>query len=187
MNSDHDQLCSSPEWAEYISHEIVPWCLQGLPTDGHLLEIGGGFGAATGRLLELPVKLTVVEKDPALADSLAARFPSASVLTADATATGLDATSFDAAVCFTMLHHVTPATAQDQLFAEVFRLLRPGAWYAGTDSLGSDRLRDFHEGDVYQPVDPSGLVDRLTAVGFESVTTEVGDGIFRFRCFKPAL
>jgi SAM-dependent methyltransferase len=185
MNSDHDQLCSSPGWAEYISHEIVPWCLTDLPATGDLLEIGGGFGAATGRLLDLPVKLTVVEKDPALATSLAARFPGASVLTADATSTGLEPDSFDAAVCFTMLHHVTPAYAQDQLFAEVFRLLRPGAWYAGTDSLGSDRLRDFHEGDVYEPVEPSGLPDRLAAVGFTSVETELGEGIFRFRCLKP--
>jgi SAM-dependent methyltransferase len=185
MNSDHDQLCSSPGWAEYISHEIVPWCLADLPVSGDLLEIGGGFGAATGRLLELPATLTVVEKDPELATSLAARFPAASVLTADATSTGLPSASFDAAACFTMLHHVTPAMAQDQLFAEVFRLLRPGAWYAGTDSVGSDRLREFHEGDVYEPVDPDGLSDRLKAVGFTSITTELGDRIFRFRAFKP--
>lgn len=185
MNSDHDQLCSSPGWAEYISHEIVPWALADLPVSGDLLEIGGGFGAATGRLLCLPASLTIVEKDPALAASLAARFPAASVLTADATATGLPSSSFDAAVCFTMLHHVTPPPAQDQLFAEVFRLLRPGAWYAGTDSVGSDRLREFHEGDVYEPVDPAGLAERLSTVGFASISTELGDRIFRFRCFKP--
>lgn len=184
MNSDHDQLCSSPEWAEYISHEIVPWCLSGLAVTGELLEIGGGFGAATGRLLSLPASLTVVEKDPAIASSLASRFSSARVLVEDATATALPPASFDAAVCFTMLHHVTPPAAQDQLFAEVFRLLRPGAWYAGTDSVASDRLRDFHEGDIYQPVDPSALADRLSAVGFIRVETEVRERIFRFRGSK---
>lgn len=185
MNSDHDQLCSSPEWAEYISWEIVPWCVAGLKVTGDLLEIGGGFGAATGRLLSLSASLTVVEKDPALASSLGSRFSSAKVLVDDATATALPSESFDAAVCFTMLHHVTPPAAQDQLFAEVFRLLRPGAWCAGTDSLASDRLRDFHEGDVYQPVDPSLLAKRLSAVGFTGVETEVRERIFRFRCFKP--
>jgi SAM-dependent methyltransferase len=133
----------------------------------------------------LPASLTVVEKDPALASSLASRFSSAAVLVEDATGTRLPSESFDAAVCFTMLHHVTPSAAQDRLFAEVFRLLRAGAWYAGTDSVASDRLRDFHEDDVYQPVDPFGLPERLKAAGFISVSTEIRDRIFRFRCFKP--
>jgi SAM-dependent methyltransferase len=185
MNTDHDKLCSSPEWAEYLAGEIVPWCLEGLTVRGNLLEIGGGFGAATGRLLTHPVTLTVVERDPLLAASLAERFESAAVHNADGRSTGLPDGSFDAAVCFTMLHHVTPESAQDEIFAEVFRVLRPGAWYAGTDSLGSDRLRDFHEGDIYQPVDVDGLADRLSAVGFTNAETEVGERIFRFRCFKP--
>jgi SAM-dependent methyltransferase len=184
MNTDHDRLCSSPEWAEFISGEIVPWCLSGLTVTGNLLEIGGGFGAATGRLLNLPAALTVVEKDPDLAKALTERFASITVHHADATETGLPDGIFDAAVCFTMLHHVTPESAQDQLFAEVARLLRPGGWYAGTDSLGSDLLRDFHAGDVYQPVDPSGLPQRLEAAGFTSVEIELGDRIFRFRCCK---
>jgi SAM-dependent methyltransferase len=184
MNTDHDKLCSSPEWAEYMAGEIVPWCLTGLTVTGQLLEIGGGFGAATSHLVNLPASLTIVEKDPVLAAGLTDRFPSVPVHTADATGTGLPAASFDAAVCFTMLHHVTPASDQDRLFAEVARLLRPGAWYAGTDSLGSDRLREFHEGDVYQPVDPDGLAARLSAVGFTDVETEIGDRIFRFRCVK---
>ena len=184
MNSDHDQVCSSPEWADYIAGEIVPWCLSGLTVNGRLLEIGGGYGAATSRLLAFPVSLTIVEHDEALASSLATRFDAATVHHADGRATGLPAESFDAAVCFTMLHHVTPAYAQDQIFAEMYRVLRPGAWYAGTDSLASDGLRDFHTGDVYQPVDPDGLAARLEAVGFTRAETEVGERIFRFRCYK---
>jgi SAM-dependent methyltransferase len=181
VNTDHDQLCSSPEWAEYISGEIVPWCLAGLPLDGRLLEIGGGFGAATSRLVAMSSDLTVVEKDEVLAKGLRSRFPGLPVVRADATATPLPSESFDMAVCFTMLHHVTPASAQDLLFHEIARLLRPGAWYAGTDSLGSDRLRDFHSGDVYEPVDPSGLAARLEAAGFTDAETELGEQIFRFR------
>lgn len=181
MNSDHDQLCSSPEWAEYISGEIVPWSLAGLSLDGRLLEIGGGFGAATSRLVDLSSDLTVVEKDEVLAEGLRSRFPGLPVIQADATGTSLPASSFDVAVCYTMLHHVTPAPDQDRLFAEVARLLRPGSWFAGTDSLASDRLRDFHTGDVYEPVDPSKLAVRLEAVGFSDVQTELGEGIFRFR------
>ena len=185
MNRDHDQLCASAEWAEYIAGEIVPWCLSGLTVKGRLLEIGGGFGAATSRLLSFPVSLTIVEQNAELATALAERFEAADVRHADGRSTGLPDESFDAAVCFTMLHHVTPPWAQDEIFAEMFRLLRPGAFYAGTDSLASDRLRDFHVGDTYQPVDPDGLGARLSAAGFTSVETEVADRIFRFRCFKP--
>ena len=65
-----------------------------------------------------------------------------------------------------MLHHVPRAELQDQLFAEVARVLRPGAAFVATDSLGSDDLRDFHEGDTYVPIDPAGLEARLTGAGF---------------------
>ncbi|GHF16232.1 hypothetical protein GCM10010359_17110 [Streptomyces morookaense] len=34
---------------------------------------------------------------------------------------------FDSVVCFTMLHHVPTPAAQDRLFAEAHRVLRPGA------------------------------------------------------------
>jgi len=189
VNTDHDRLCSSPEWAEYIAGEVVPWCLADLDPGKELLELGGGFGAATARLIDLAPRLTIVERDPVLAQQLAQRFPRAEfpaveVCQADATATHLPAGAFDAAVCFTMLHHVSPKTAQDQLFAEVARLLRPGAWFAGTDSVASERLRDFHDGDIYQPIDVPGLPDRLRAAGFVDVQTEVQERIFRFRCVR---
>jgi ubiquinone/menaquinone biosynthesis C-methylase UbiE len=47
-----------------------------------------------------------------------------------------DDESFSGAACFTMLHHVPSPEAQDRLFAEVGRVLRPGAPFAGTDSTG---------------------------------------------------
>jgi SAM-dependent methyltransferase len=182
MNSDHDRLCSSPEWAEFLTTELVPWCLHGLDLGTHVLELGGGFGAATGHLVKLAANLTVVENDPTLAADLAGRFPQAEVHHDDATGTRLPGAAFDSAVCFTMLHHVSPEPAQDRLFAEVARLLRPGAWFAGTDSLASERLRDFHEGDIYQPVDPATLPARLRAAGFTDAEVEERDGRFRFRC-----
>jgi ubiquinone/menaquinone biosynthesis C-methylase UbiE len=36
-----------------------------------------------------------------------------------------------------MLHHIPTAAQQDQAFAEVARVLRPGGTFAGTDSIGS--------------------------------------------------
>ena len=37
------------------------------------------------------------------------------------------------------------------------------------DSLGNDDLREFHEGDTYNPIDPATLPDRLRACGFTTV------------------
>ncbi|MEV0269999.1 MAG: class I SAM-dependent methyltransferase [Hamadaea sp.] len=180
MNSLHDAYCSSPEWAEILVGEVLPWGLAGLPRPAYAVELGGGFGASTAYLLDWTDRLTVIEADATLADGLTARFPTADVRHADARRVPLPDGVADAVVCFTMLHHVTPAAAQDELFFEAARLLRPGGWFAGTDSLGSDRLREFHEGDVYEPLDPDTLPVRLTAAGFGEVEVEVGDRL-RFR------
>jgi hypothetical protein len=32
--------------------------------------------------------------------------------------------------------------------------------------MASDGLREFHHDDVYQPIDPAGLTDRLGTAGF---------------------
>jgi len=78
--------------------------------------------------------LTIVESDPELASGLRQRFPEADIRDGDATATGFKPDSYDTVVCFTMLHHVSPPALQDKLFAEAARVLKPGGWFAGTDS-----------------------------------------------------
>jgi ubiquinone/menaquinone biosynthesis C-methylase UbiE len=95
-----------------------------------------------------------------------------------------DAT-FDAAVCFTMLHHVRSAELQDRLLAEVARVLRPGGIFAGTDSLKSRLLRLVHLFDTMVVVDPATFPDRLRAAGFQDVEVEVNPYAFRFRARKP--
>lgn len=186
MNTDHDRLCSSPEWAEFLTTELVPWCLHGLDLGSDMLELGGGFGAATAHLVTKAGQLTVVENDPALAAALTGRFPQADVHHADATATPFADATFDSALCFTMLHHVSPPALQDRLFVEVARLLRPGAWFAGTDSMASEQLREFHTGDIYEPIDPASLPARLERAGFTRAEVELRDTRFRFRCMRAA-
>ena len=73
------------------------------------------------------------------------------------------------AACFTMLHHVPTTELQDRLFAEVARVLKPGAALVASDSLGSDELKAHHEDDTYNPVDPDSLDGRLRAAGFAEV------------------
>jgi SAM-dependent methyltransferase len=87
------------------------------------------------------------------------------VVNGDATSMGFGAGSFSAVVCFTMLHHLPGTAAQDRLFAEAARVLRPGGVFAGTDSRPSLRWRLAHLGDICTPVDPGTLPGRLGAAG----------------------
>ena len=73
-----------------------------------------------------------------------------------------------------MLHHVPSPELQDQLFAEAARVLLP-VLVCRVDSVENEWLRDFHQGDTYQPVDPVSLPERLDAAGFCDVEVRTGD------------
>ena len=68
-----------------------------------------------------------------------------------------------------MLHHVPTAVAQDAIFAELGRVLRPGGVLVAADAVYSEDLLEFHEGDTYNPIDPDGLAARLRAAAFERI------------------
>jgi SAM-dependent methyltransferase len=87
----------------------------------------------------------------------------------DATSLSYADDSFSGAACFTMLHHVPTFELQDRLFTEIARVLQPGAALVASDSLASEELEAHHEGDTYNPVDPSTLPSRLATAGFEDV------------------
>ncbi len=95
--------------------------------------------------------------------------PTVQIVRGDATALSYDDDRFTGAACFTMLHHVPTVELQDRLFAEVARVLRPGAALVASDSMASEELEAHHEGDTYNPVDPSTLPARLSAAGFERI------------------
>lgn len=75
---------------------------------------------------------------------------------------------------------------QDQLFAELCRVLRPRGALVGTDSLDSEPIRQFHVDDVFVPVDPDTLGSRLEAVGFTNVCVDVRDYEIRFNATKAS-
>lgn len=83
-----------------------------------------------------------------------------------------------------MLHHVPTARLQNAILAEVLRVLRPGGVLVASDSLPSDGLHRFHEGDTCNPIDPGSLIARLQAIGFDRVTVVVED-ILKFIAHKP--
>jgi ubiquinone/menaquinone biosynthesis C-methylase UbiE len=186
MNENHAKLMPSPEWATHIQDDVLPRATAGVELGPELLELGPGPGAATDWLRHRVKRLVAIESDPNAAAALASRFGSDSrveAVTGDASALGYPGASYDTVVTCTMLHHVPTRALQDQVLAEAFRVLRPGGAFLGSDSLPSDDLHRFHEGDVYNPVEPSGFLIRLQTIGFASITLHVSHGLI-FTCFK---
>jgi ubiquinone/menaquinone biosynthesis C-methylase UbiE len=177
VNENHQRLCPSPEWAEFLHTQVLPWLTERADIGPELIEVGPGPGASTEWLRHRVRRLVAVELEPAAAKKLRTRFADTNVevVTADATDLPFDAASFDSAASFTMLHHVPTAEQQDALLAEMARVLRPGGTLIGNDSIESEERRAFHEGDVYNPIDPADLADRLRAAGFAEVTVEPRD------------
>jgi ubiquinone/menaquinone biosynthesis C-methylase UbiE len=151
-----------------------------------MLEIGPGPGAATSWLRERVQRLAAVELSPAAAEALRQRFAgtNVSVVAGDATALAWPNGSFDSVGMFTMLHHVPTRASQDAILAEALRVLRPGGTLVGSDSLASERLRRFHEGDTYNPVEPAALLARLQTLGFAEISVTVGHTLL-FRARAP--
>jgi SAM-dependent methyltransferase len=184
MNPNHDQLCGSPEWAAYIQDEVLPVVTARADLGAEMLEIGPGPGAATAWLRQRVGRLAALEQDEAAATALAGKFPGVEVTVGDATAMSYPDGSFDSVGLFTMLHHVPTTALQNQILAEALRVLRPGGVLVGSDSLPSDGLHGFHEGDTCHPVEPSTLLVRLQTLGFAAVMIAV-DGVLMFTARKP--
>ena len=176
MNEGH-QVCDSPEWRTAVREEIIPWAAGEVDLGDDVLEVGPGYGATTDVFAELLPRLTSVEIDPDLAARLQDRYRDThvEVVLGDATNLSFPDERFSGAVCFSMLHHVPSPELQDRLFAEVARVLRAGGPIVALDSVESDGLRAFHEGDNYQPIDPTTLPARLTAAGFTDVDVRVNE------------
>ena len=144
-----------------------------LTTDlGRVLVTGGSGFVGANLVTELLDRGHEVRSFDRASSPLPAH-PRLEVVEGDATALDFAADRFSSATSFFMLHHVPTPELQDQLFAEVVRVLRPGGVFIAADSMGSDGLREFHHDDVYQPIDPAGLADRLRTAGFVDVEVSV--------------
>src|SRR5580700_11825762 len=187
MNENHARVCTSPEWAAHIQTDILPAVTRDVELGKELLEIGPGPGAATEWLRHKVTRLTAVEIDEQAAALLASRYAETNVeiVFGSAAELGYPDDTFDSAGCFTMLHHVPTVALQNKILAEAFRVLRPGGVLIGSDSLASTGLHEFHEGDTYNPVEPSSLLPRLQTLGFGKITISV-DYSVTFIAHKPS-
>jgi len=171
VNSFHLEYCASPEWREILQETILPEALKGKDLGERVIEIGPGPGLTTDVLCKLTKELTAVEMDPQLASSLRERTVSSNVkvLEGDATSLDLPDDSFSGAASFHMMHHIEEPTDQDKAFRELARVLRPGGLLVAADSVWSEESALIHQDDIYNPIDPAGLTERLIAAGFRSV------------------
>ena len=182
MNRLHRWICRSGFWRKFLQGEILPWALKNVDLGQNLLEVGPGPGLTTDFLRQRVDRITALEVDPALADLLKQRMSgtNVTVIQGDASAMPFESATFSGAVAFTMLHHVPSPTLQDQLLREVYRVLMPGATFAGTDSVWSPGLWLIHIGDTLIPVDPRTFKSRLESAGFTDVQIESERKRFRF-------
>lgn len=128
MNSYHLQFCASPEWRQTVEQTILPRALRDVDLGPVVVEIGPGPGFTTDVLRTKVDHLTAVELDPDLAVALAARLAGTNVdvVQGDASALEFPDARFSGAASFHMLHHIEPDDAQDRVFCELARVLRPG-------------------------------------------------------------
>ncbi len=186
MNENHDRLCSSPEWAQFLQSDILPALTERIGLGARMLEVGPGPGAATDWLRDKVDRLVALEYEPVAAGKLRERFAGTNVqiVHGDATAMTFADNSFDSAGSFTMLHHVPTKPLQNMLFAEVLRVLRPGGVFVGSDSLPSDQLHHFHDDDVYNPIEPGTFYTRLETLGFSDIELRAGERL-SWIAYKP--
>jgi ubiquinone/menaquinone biosynthesis C-methylase UbiE len=187
MNRFHRWVCRSAQWKKNLSHKVMPWALKGSDLGQNILEVGPGPGLTTDILKERFANITSVEIDSRLADSLKRRMQNTNVkvLEGDATEMSFSTGSFSGAVSFTMLHHVPSPALQDKLLAEVYRVLKPGGMFVGTDSTWSRLFQLIHLWDTCVTIDPKTFGRRLEAAGFVEVAVEVTRGMFKFRARHP--
>jgi SAM-dependent methyltransferase len=171
------EFCASSEWRRIIEEMILPEALRGVDLGPDVIEIGPGPGFTTDVLRTLTGHLTAVELDPELARSLAERLSGTNVdvVRGDATALDLPDGRFSGAACFHMLHHIPTDEAQDRALGELGRVLVRGGELVAADGVFNEETRVFHDGDIYNPVDPDRLELRLTKAGFTSVEVRLHD------------
>jgi len=186
VNRLHHWLCRSARWRKIIEQR-VPWVLSGANLGQDVLEVGPGPGVTTNLVRLRAPRLTAIELDPKLAESLRARLRGSNVdvVTGDATSMPFADGQFSGGVSFTMLHHVPSTELQDKLLREVWRVIRPGGAFVGSDSLQSLSMRVIHMGDTLLPIDPHGFGARLETAGFEVIEIEKKTDVFRFHARKP--
>jgi len=186
MNRFETWFCGSPCWRYVTRRQLLPWILEGSELGEHVLELGGGLGAATEELRSRAARVTSLEYDHAFAAKLGARVGGASVtvIQGDAAALPFSDGTFSSAIAILMLHHLRSGELQDRAFAEIWRVLRPGGVFLAFEIQDGWLHRVGHTRGTFVPVTPASAFARLTTAGFSKVTVDFRRGGFRIRALR---
>ncbi|HYT22663.1 MAG TPA: class I SAM-dependent methyltransferase [Candidatus Polarisedimenticolia bacterium] len=186
MNLYETWFCGTRLWRWMTRRRVLPWVLQGSELGEHVLELGAGPGAATQELARLAARVTSLEYDHGLAAKLGVRMngSKAAVIQGDAATLPFADGTFSSAIAILMLHHLRSIELQDRVFAEAWRVLRPGGVFLAFEIQDAWMHRVAHIRSTFAPVAPASAFARLTAAGFSKVTVDIQRGGFRVRALR---
>lgn len=188
MNRLEHFFCSTSLWQRTTQRVLLPWLFSGARLGDHILEIGAGYGAATGHLLKLAPRVTSLEYDPRLLQKLKAKHQCAELtaLCGDAATLPFADQSFSSAVAILVLHHLKSRELQDRALAEVHRVLRPGGSFFACEINDGWIHRVAHYKSTFTPVTPGSAFARLTKVGFSKISVDFRRGGYRMSARRAA-
>ena len=188
MNRMEHFFCSTWLWQSMTHRFLLPWVLSGAQLGDHVLEIGAGYGAATGHLLKLAPRVTSLEYDPRLLRRLEAKHRCAGLTTlcGDAAKMPFADQSFSSAVAILMLHHLKSRELQDRALAEVHRVLRPGGSFFAFEIDDGWIHRVAHYKSTFTPLAPGSALAHLTRAGFSKISVDFRRGGYRVSARRAA-
>src|SRR6266581_7591344 len=186
MNRLENWFCATSLWRYVTRRQVLPWLLQGSELGEHVLELGAGPGAAMTELGLRAARVTSLEYDHAFAAKLGAcvNGSNATVIQGDAATLPFADGTFSSAIAILMLHHLRSTELQDRVFAEAWRVLRPGGVFLAFEIQDAWMHRVAHIRSTFAPVAPASAFARLTAAGFSKVTVDIQRGGFRVRALR---
>lgn len=186
MNRLENWFCASSFWRRLTRKQLLPWLLGDTELGEHVLEIGAGAGAATEELRKRARRVTSLEYSRELVTKLAMRNRSEGLSAGNGGAIQGDAAElpfpeniFSAVIAVLMLHHLRSREAQDRVFAEANRVLRPGGVFLAMEIEDSRLNRLMHFRSTFVPVSRPDLPARLGAAGFSDVSVASRSGALR--------
>jgi len=122
MNAYHRRFCSSAGWGKTLQSTVLPWVLRDYQLGDSVLEIGPGPGLATDVLRHKFDRLTCIEIDERLAESLKQRMDGTNVTVenADATEMPFEDGSFSGAISMAAGSYLS-SNAQKDIFDKELR------------------------------------------------------------------
>jgi ubiquinone/menaquinone biosynthesis C-methylase UbiE len=181
MNRLEHFVCSSSAWRHLTQRQLLPWVLSGARLGDHVLEIGAGYGPATPQLREAVACVTSLEYDanPVTKLKLHHNGGAGGAVRGDAAQLPFADQTFSSAIAILVLHHLKSRELQNHMFAEVFRVLRPGGVFLAFEINDGWIHRIGHIRSTFTPISPGYAFAQLTSAGFSRVAVDFQRGGFR--------